>query len=81
MPIMPKAGVTLTPEAAEAVKRGGSDKMSDDQMLIAEIIARAPGMSPEDLQQCFINILETYGEEALRAIRSGHVQFEKRNGV
>lgn len=70
--------ISLTPKALDAIKRGGADDVSDDQMLLAELVARAPGMSQHDLQQCFIALRMEYGEDALRAIRTGHVQFEKR---
>lgn len=72
--------VYLTPEASNIVRRGGSDAVSDDQMLLLEIASRAPGMSQADLQKCFVACLAQYGKDALRAIRSGHVQFAEREG-
>lgn len=70
--------IHLTPQAQEIVAKGGDDDISDDQMLLMEIAKRAPGMLPDELQRCFIAIRMEYGEESLRAIRTGHVQFEER---
>lgn len=71
-------GYVLSDKGDRIVKRGGADDQSDDSMLINEIVARAPGLSQEDLQRCFVAIRMEYGEDALDAIRSGHVKFEER---
>lgn len=71
-------GTSLNEKGELIVKRGGDDEQSQDDMLLLELIQRAPGMSPEDLQRCFVALLEEYGEDALHAIRSGHVKFEER---
>lgn len=68
----------LTEKGAAIVKRGGADGVTDDDLLVLEIAARAPGLSQQDLAQCFVNIRLEYGEDALRAIKSGHVKFEPR---
>ena len=68
----------LTEKGARIVARGGAADQSDDDMLLLEIAARAPGMSKDDLALCFVNLRLEYGEDALRAIRTGHVQFEPR---
>ena len=68
----------LTEKGARIVVRGGADGQSDDDMLLLEIAARAPGMSKDDLALCFVNLRIEYGEDALRAIRTGHVQFSPR---
>ncbi len=74
----PLDAVSLTEKAARAVQRGGDDTMTEDQMLIAEIVARAPGMSSADLEKCFVAIRVEYGEDALDAIRKGYVRFDAR---
>jgi hypothetical protein len=68
----------LTGKGAAILKRGGADGMSDDDMLVLEILARVPGASMNDVAAFFVALRTEYGEEALRAIRTGHVQFEKR---
>ncbi|HSV24660.1 MAG TPA: hypothetical protein VLJ17_16730 [Xanthobacteraceae bacterium] len=70
-------GVKLTSFGSSIVRRGGHDHQSDDDMLLLEIIKRAPGMAKDDLQRCFVAILEEYGADALAAVQSGHVQFEE----
>lgn len=71
------SGIKLTDFGSRMLRRGGHDDQDDDGMLILEIAKRAPGLSKEDLQTCFIAIRTEYGEHALRAIQSGHVQFEE----
>lgn len=68
----------LTPKGEKIVKRGGADGKSDDDMLVLEIAAKAPGMSPDDLAACFIAIRMEFGEDGRRALREGHVRFEPR---
>ena len=68
----------LPEKGARIVARGGADGQSDDDLLLLEIAARAPGMSKDDLALCFVNLRLEYGEDALRAIRTGHVQFAPR---
>lgn len=74
-------GVHLSTSAAAILRRGGHDSVSDDQMLLMELANRAPGMSQDDLRKCFIVCRMEYGDDALRAVRGGHVQFAKREGV
>lgn len=68
----------LTEKGAHILRRGGADGLSDDDLLVLEIVKRAPGMSKTDVETCFVNIRMEYGEDALNAIQSGHVQFEER---
>lgn len=75
MPVLP---VYLTENALSILRRGGSDTTSDDQMVLLEILKRAPGMDAEGLKACFIGLRMEYGDDALRAVRSGHVQFKER---
>jgi hypothetical protein len=35
-------------------------------------------MNNADLETCFVNIRMEYGEDSLKAIKSGHVRFDKR---
>ena len=71
-------GVHLTAGASDILRRGGADNLSDDQMLLMELTKRAPGLSPEELRQCFVSCLLEYGDSALRAVREGYVQFKRR---
>lgn len=71
-------GTALNAKGHRIVERGGADGQSDDDLLLLEIVKRAPGMKPEDLKACFVAILTEYGNDALDAIRSGHVRFEER---
>lgn len=73
-------GYKLTPFGAGIVRRGGHDDQSDDDMLVIELIAAAPGMSRDDLQACFVAMRLEYGEDARRALATGHVQFEEVRG-
>ena len=57
------------------LRKGGHDDASDDDMLIMEIAKRAPGLSKDDLEEIFVNARLEYGEDALRAVQSGHMQF------
>lgn len=65
------------------VKRGGDKSLekldpveADDTLLIMELMARAPNMSPEAYQHAFVALREEYGEHALQAVREGAVKFE-----
>lgn len=69
-------GYRLTPIGSEIVRKGGHDLATDDDMLLLEIQKRAPGLSITDYRKVFVDLRLNYGEEALYAIRSGHVQFE-----
>jgi hypothetical protein len=69
-------GWKLAPFGADILRKGGHDDASDDDMLIMEIVKRAPGLSKEELQQVFVACRLEYGEDALAAIKSGHVKFE-----
>lgn len=69
------SGIKLNHMGEKIVRRGGDDKFDDDGLLIAEIMQRAPGMSLTDYQQTFIALRVEYGEEALRAVQTGHVSF------
>lgn len=62
------------------LRRGGADNVSDDDLLVLEIISRAPGISPLEIQTFFLTLRNEFGEDALRAIRSGHAVFERRKG-
>lgn len=68
----------LSDKGARIVARGGADGASDDDLLVLEIAKRAPGAEKEDLQAFFVAIKLEYGDDSLRAIRSGHVQFSPR---
>lgn len=71
-------GFILSDFGNKIVRKGGHDCQDDDGMLILEILKRAPGLSKDDLQTCFVALRTEYGDDALAAITSGHVQFEKR---
>ena len=71
-------GVSINKNGHALLKHGGADHVSDDDLLVLEIAKRAPGMPPADLKTCFIKLRQEFGEDALRAIRTGHVQFEER---
>lgn len=71
-------GVHLTTSATAILRRGGHDSLSDDQMLVMELAKLAPGMSPEDLQKCFIACRMEYGKDALAALREGYIRFDER---
>lgn len=70
-------GLTLTERGKEIVRRGGHDDATQDDLLFLEILNRAPGLTPDDHERVFVALLEAYGEDALKAVQSGHVQFEK----
>lgn len=76
--MQPDGGMVLTEAGQKIVKAGGADGISDDTMVMLEVISRAPGMPEQDLALCCVNLRMEYGEEALRAIKTGHVKFEKR---
>ena len=69
----------LNDDGRRVLRRGGQDGVSDDTLLMLEIIERAPGMTEGDLRHCFIAAMEQYGSDALKAIRSGHIQFKPRS--
>lgn len=69
-------GIVLNDKGQQIVRRGGADDQSDDDLLLLELIARAPNMSQEAYEQCFVSLRMEYGNDALRAIRSGEVKFE-----
>jgi hypothetical protein len=73
-------GFILADKGKRIVRRGGADGQSDDDLLLLELAARAPGLSKEDLQRCFVACRMEYGKDALAAIRSGHVRFDERPG-
>lgn len=70
-------GLKLLPFGSNILRRGGHDDASNDDLLFLELVKRAPGLSKEDYGRLFVAIMEEYGENALAAIRSGHVQFEE----
>ena len=70
--------INLNDAGRRVVDRGGQDGISDETMLLLEIIKRAPGMTQGDLRHCFITAMEQYGKDALKAIRSGHIKFQAR---
>ncbi len=76
-------GIVLNHVGQRIVKRGGDRSLenidpneADDTLLIMEVMQRAPNMSPEDYQTTFVALRMEYGEDALQAVRSGHVQFQ-----
>lgn len=71
-------GIVLADRGKQIVRRGGADALSDDDMLLLELTKRAPGLSKDDLQSCFVALRMEYGADALAAIRTGHVRFEER---
>lgn len=71
-------GYILADKGKRIVRRGGADNYSDDDILLLELTAHAPGLSKEDLQQCFVALRMEYGVDALPALRSGAVKFEER---
>lgn len=71
--------IHLNDEGRRVLRRGGHDGVTDDTLLMLEIIERAPGMNEGDLRHCFIAAMDQYGSDALKAIRSGHIQFKARN--
>lgn len=71
--------IVLSEAGKKIVEAGGADGITDDTMVMLEVISRAPGMNEQDLALCCVNLRMEYGEEALRAIKTGHVKFEKRN--
>jgi hypothetical protein len=79
--VQPAAGdpQVLTEKGRRIVKRGGADGFSDDDMLVLEISKRAPGMPVRDIEAFFVALRLEYGEDALHAIRNGHVKFERRS--
>ena len=70
-------GIKLDDLGQSIVRKGGHDDVSDDELLLLELVKRAPGMAMEDYKTAFVALREEYGEEALRAIQTGHVQFEQ----
>jgi hypothetical protein len=68
----------LTRKGADILRRGGHDDLSDDDMLVLELAQRMPGESVAGLMQIFIALHEQYGEDALHALKSGHVKIEPR---
>ena len=71
-PMADESPKVLTDKGKRIVNHGGRDGLSDDDMLILEMTSRAPGMSQHEMALCFVNLRLAYGEEALRAIRTGH---------
>lgn len=71
-------GYVLSDKGKTITRKGGANGQSDDDLLILEIVKRAPALSKEDLRQCFIAIRMEYGADALGAIRTGHIHFEER---
>jgi hypothetical protein len=71
-------GYVLADKGKTIVRKGGADGQSDDDLLLLEIVKRAPALSKEDLQSCFVAIRMEYGTDALDAIRSNHIHFEER---
>lgn len=71
-------GYVLADKGQTIVRKGGADGQSDDDLLLLELTARAPGLSQEDLQRCFVAARMEYGADALNAIRTGHIRFEER---
>lgn len=69
-------GWNLNDTGKAILAHGGADGMSDDDMLVLEIASRMPGAGTLDLQSVFIALREEYGEDALQAVRTGHVRFE-----
>lgn len=74
-------GLRLNRFGQSIVSRGGHDDASDDDILLLELMSRAPGMSRSDYEKCFVALRQEFGEDALRAIQNGHVKFEERTIV
>lgn len=70
--------IHLNDAGRRVVDRGGQDGISDETMLLLEIIKRAPGMNQDDLRMCFVSAMEQYGTDALKAIQTGHIKFQAR---
>lgn len=68
----------LTEKGSAILRRGGSDDASDDDLLVLEIIARAPGINADDCRAFFVALRLEFGEDALHALKNGHATFEKR---
>lgn len=68
----------LTEKGRKIVARGGADGQTDDDLLVLEIAQLCPGAPVADLQAIFVALRTEYGEDALRAIRTGHVKIEPR---
>lgn len=74
--------IVLNHAGRKIFNRGGDKRFdnvdpveADDSLLIFEIMGRAPNMDPADYEEVFIALRLEYGEDALDAVRSGHVQF------
>lgn len=74
----PNEAQVLTEKGRRIVSRGGADGASDDDMLVLEIIKLCPGLPAADAQAFFVALRLEYGEDALHAIRNGHVKIEPR---
>lgn len=72
------SGLKLSPIGEDIVRRGGRDDQFPDDMLFLELLKRAPGLSKAEYQRCYVDIMLTYGEDSLFAIRNGYVKFEER---
>lgn len=71
-------GYILAGRGEQIVRRGGADRLSEDDMLLLELTKRAPGLCKEDLQSCFVAMRMEYAGDALAALRTGHVRFQER---
>ena len=68
--------IRLDKRGEEILRKGGHDDASDDDMVIMEIVKRAPGMNADELQRKFVELRLLFGDELLRAIQRGDVYFE-----
>lgn len=71
-------GYILADKGQRIVRRGGEDGLCDSDLLLLELVARAPGLSKADLQKLFVALRMEYGPDALDAIQTGCVKFEER---
>lgn len=69
-------GYILADKGKNIIRKGGADGQSDDDMLLLELVRRAPALSKEDLERCFIALRMEYGSDALTALSTGYVRFE-----
>lgn len=68
----------LTERGLSIVRKGGHDDASDDDLLVLELVKRMPGESMVGLMRVFVALREQYGEDALRALQTGHVVIKER---
>lgn len=65
-------------DAGKKIVRRGGGEADDDAMVIMELMQRAPGQTLADYQTLFVALRMECGDDALYALRNGHVTFEER---